>query len=165
MPTSHPPRFGRFSQPLKPNDRHTLVMNRLFKALSAGSLLLLGGCVTVVDAQAPTEPEFPIRSPLQLSPRAELTSQILTAELAGKRDQLDVALVHYRQAAAALDATGRSEDRALARDVRGFLEAHPDMTATPELFAVRYARKLEAARPKPEPPAPEPPLPDQGRRR
>lgn len=71
----------------------------------------------------------------------------------------------YRQAAAALDATGRSEDRALARDVRGFLEAHPDMTATPELFAVRYARKLEAARPKPEPPAPEPPLPDQGRRR
>ena len=101
MPTSHPPRFGRFSQPLKPNDRHTLVMNRLFKALSAGSLLLLGGCVTVVDAQAPTEPEFPIRPPLQLSPRAELTYQILTAELAGKRDQLDMALVHYRQAAAA----------------------------------------------------------------
>lgn len=101
MPTSHPPRFGRFSQPLKPNDRHTLVMNRLFKALSAGSLLLLGGCVTVVDAQAPTEPEFPIRPPLQLSPRAELTYQILTAELAGKREQLDVALVHYRQAAAA----------------------------------------------------------------
>ena len=101
MPTSHPPRFGRFSQPLKPNDRHTLVMNRLFKALSAGSLLLLGGCVTVVDAQAPTEPEFPIRPPLQLSPRAELAYQILTAELAGKRDQLDVALVHYRQAAAA----------------------------------------------------------------
>ena len=71
----------------------------------------------------------------------------------------------YGQAAAALDATGRSEDRALAHDVRGFLEAHPDMTATPELFAARHARNLEAARSKPEPPAPRPPFPDQGRLR
>ena len=101
MPTSHQPRFGRFFRPLKPNDRHMLVMNRLLRTLSIGSLLLLGGCVTVVDAQAPAEPEFHIRPPLQLSPRAELTYRVLTAELAGKRDQLDVALANYRQAAAA----------------------------------------------------------------
>jgi type IV secretion system T-DNA border endonuclease VirD2 len=62
----------------------------------------------------------------------------------------------YGQAAAALDATGQAEDRALAHDVRGFLDKHPDMNATPDIFAVRHARNLAAARQKPEPPAPEP---------
>jgi type IV secretion system T-DNA border endonuclease VirD2 len=62
----------------------------------------------------------------------------------------------YGQAAAALDATGQAEDRALAHDGRGFLDKHPDMNATPDIFAVRHARNLAAARQKPEPPAPEP---------
>ncbi|MBK7542138.1 MAG: tetratricopeptide repeat protein [Candidatus Competibacteraceae bacterium] len=85
-------------------------MNRFLKLLSLGGLLLLSGCATVVDAQAPEQPadaqapeqptpEFEIRPPLQPSPRAELTYQILAAELAGKRDQLAVALANYRQAA------------------------------------------------------------------
>jgi len=100
---------GRFSRPSKPNDRYILPMNRLFKILSFGSLLLLSGCSTVVvlsgcstvvDAQAPTEPEFLIRPPLQSSPRAELMYEVLAAELAGKRNQLDVALSNYRKVAA-----------------------------------------------------------------
>ncbi|MGB5064078.1 MAG: hypothetical protein WBQ37_09985, partial [Candidatus Competibacter sp.] len=65
------------------------------------SVLLLGGCATVVDAQAPATPEYSIRPALQPSPRAELMYQVLLAELAGKRDRLDVALTHYRQAAVA----------------------------------------------------------------
>jgi type IV secretion system T-DNA border endonuclease VirD2 len=71
----------------------------------------------------------------------------------------------YSQAAAALDATGQPEDRMLASDVRGFLDKHPDMNATPEIFATRHARHLVQARPKPEPPAPEPLSGDRGRRR
>lgn len=78
-------------------------MNRFLQALSFCSLLLLSGCVTVVDAQAPAEPEFMIRPPLQSSPRAELLYQVMVAELAGKRDQLDVALKNYRQAAQTTD--------------------------------------------------------------
>ncbi|MFZ1830895.1 MAG: tetratricopeptide repeat protein [Candidatus Competibacteraceae bacterium] len=75
-------------------------MNKLLKMLGFGGLLLLsGGCVTVVDAQAPTEPEFTIRPTLQASPRADLMYQLLAAELAGKRDQLDVALSYYQKAA------------------------------------------------------------------
>ena len=62
----------------------------------------------------------------------------------------------YEQTAAALDATGQSDDRALASDVRGFLDKHPAMNATPEIFAAYHARNLAAARVKPEPPAPEP---------
>jgi type IV secretion system T-DNA border endonuclease VirD2 len=58
----------------------------------------------------------------------------------------------YEQAAAALAATGQNEDRTLAGDVRGFLDKHPDMNATPEIFAARHARNLGLARPKPEPP-------------
>ena len=54
----------------------------------------------------------------------------------------------YSQAAVALDATGRSEDRTLASDVRGFLDKHPDMNATPEIFAAHHARKLASARAK-----------------
>ena len=61
----------------------------------------------------------------------------------------------YSQAAAALNATGQSDDRILASDVRGFLDKHPDMNATPEIFAVRHARNLSAARSKPEPPTPD----------
>lgn len=75
-------------------------MNRLLKVLGFGSLLWLSGCATVVDAQAPAEPEFPIGPVLQPSPQAELMYRVLAAELAGKRDRLDVALVNYRQAAA-----------------------------------------------------------------
>jgi tetratricopeptide (TPR) repeat protein len=75
-------------------------MNKFLKMLGFGGLLLLsGGCATVVDAQAPTEPEFTIRPTLQASPRADLMYQLLAAELAGKRDQLDVALSYYQKVA------------------------------------------------------------------
>lgn len=77
-------------------------MKRLLKALGFSGLLL-GGCATVVDAQAPVESELSIRPVMQPSPRADLMYQVLVAELAGKRDQLDVALSHYRQVAAASD--------------------------------------------------------------
>lgn len=76
-------------------------MNTLLKGLGFGGLLLLSGCATVVDAQAPAETEFAIRPVLQPSPRAEWMYQVLAAELAGKRDQLDVALANYRKVAAA----------------------------------------------------------------
>ena len=71
----------------------------------------------------------------------------------------------YSQAAAALDATGQSEDRALANDVRVFLDKHPDLNATPEIFAVRHARNLAAARLKPEPSSPKHPTRDRGQGR
>ena len=71
----------------------------------------------------------------------------------------------YSQAAVALDATGKSEDRTLASDVRGFLDKHPDMNATPEIFAGHHARNLAAARAKPKLPAPEPSPRDRGRGR
>lgn len=61
----------------------------------------------------------------------------------------------YSQAAIALDATGQSEDRTLASDVRGFLDRHPEMNATPEIFAGHHARNLGIERPRPKPPAPE----------
>ena len=69
----------------------------------------------------------------------------------------------YSQAAVALDATGRSEDRTLASDVRGFLDKHPEMNATPEIFATHHARKLASARAKPELSAPEPSPGNRGR--
>jgi len=68
----------------------------------------------------------------------------------------------YGQAAAALDATGQSDDQALAHDLRDFLAKHPNVTATPEIFAARYARNLEATRPKPQSPS-EPSGRDRGR--
>ena len=77
-------------------------MNKFLKALGFSGLLL-SGCATVVDAQAPTESEFPIRPVMQPSPRAELMYEVLAAELAGKRDQLNVALEHYRKLAATSD--------------------------------------------------------------
>ena len=69
----------------------------------------------------------------------------------------------YRQAAGALDATGQSEDQALASDVREFLEKHPDLNATPEIFAARHAQSLGLDQPQPEPPIPEPSTRDRGR--
>jgi type IV secretion system T-DNA border endonuclease VirD2 len=48
----------------------------------------------------------------------------------------------YGQAAAALDATGISEDRQLAGDVRGFLAVHVGKNATPEVFAARHAKAM-----------------------
>lgn len=69
----------------------------------------------------------------------------------------------YGEAAAALDATGRIEDRALADDVHEFLDRHPDVNATPEIFAARHARNLASTRQHPA--APTPPTPDKGRRR
>ena len=74
-------------------------MNKLLKALSFSGLLL-SGCATVVDAQAPVESEFRIRPVMQPSPRSELMYQVLVAEVAGKRDQLNVALEHYRKVSA-----------------------------------------------------------------
>ncbi len=77
-------------------------MNKLVKALGFSGLLL-SGCATVVDAQAPADSEFSIRPVIQPSPRAELMYEVLAAELAGKRDQLNVALEHYRKLAFASD--------------------------------------------------------------
>lgn len=55
----------------------------------------------------------------------------------------------YRQAASALDATGSTDDRDLANDVRGFLDKHQGMNATPEVFAAHHSRLLDrASRPK-----------------
>ena len=62
----------------------------------------------------------------------------------------------YEQTAAALDATGQSEDRTLASDVRRFLDKHQGMNATPEVFAAHHALILAATRTKPERSAPKP---------
>ena len=48
----------------------------------------------------------------------------------------------YSQAAAALDATGQADDRELADDLRGFLDKHQGMNATPEVFAAHHTRRL-----------------------
>ncbi len=48
----------------------------------------------------------------------------------------------YEQTAAALDATGQSDDRELAGDVRAFLDKHQRMNATPEVFAAHHARRM-----------------------
>ncbi len=56
----------------------------------------------------------------------------------------------YQQAAAALDATGQSDDRELASDVRAFLDKHQGMNATPEVFAAHHAKLLNRAVPSPE---------------
>jgi type IV secretion system T-DNA border endonuclease VirD2 len=61
----------------------------------------------------------------------------------------------YSQAAAALDATGQADDRELASDVRGFLDKHQGMNATPEVFAAHYARIIAAERLKAEMPTPD----------
>ena len=71
----------------------------------------------------------------------------------------------YEQTAASLDATGQSDDRELASDVRVFLDKHQGMNATPELFAARHAQNLISAQQRYDPPAPEPSPYDRGRRR
>ena len=71
----------------------------------------------------------------------------------------------YGQTAAALDATGNAEDRKLAQDVRGFLDKHEKMNATPEVFAARHAQILAAERQKRDLPTPDRPSPDRGRSR
>lgn len=53
----------------------------------------------------------------------------------------------YHQAASALDATGSTEDRDLASDVRGFLDKHQGMHATPEVFAAHHAQLLNRTGP------------------
>jgi type IV secretion system T-DNA border endonuclease VirD2 len=71
----------------------------------------------------------------------------------------------YSQAAAALDATGQADDRELASDVRGFLDKHQGMNATPEVFAVHHARIIAAEKSKAELPAPDRPPKNHGRGR
>lgn len=48
----------------------------------------------------------------------------------------------YSRVISALEATGQIDDRALAQDVRGFLDRQLEMRSTPEIFAARYARQL-----------------------
>ncbi len=61
----------------------------------------------------------------------------------------------YEQTAAALDATGQSNDRDLAKDVRTFLDKHQSMNATPEVFAAHHARRILAEQNKAEFPPPD----------
>jgi type IV secretion system T-DNA border endonuclease VirD2 len=71
----------------------------------------------------------------------------------------------YEQTAAALDATGQTDDRDLAKDVRTFLDKHQGMNATPEVFAAHHSRALSHVLP---PIAIKPPdqlPPDKGRSR
>ncbi len=71
----------------------------------------------------------------------------------------------YGQVAAALDATGVSEDRTLAGDVRKFLDKHLGMNATPEVFAARHADAIRRASLQPKVDPPGRPPPDRGRTR
>ena len=71
----------------------------------------------------------------------------------------------YRAAAVALDLTGDRDDHDLAGDVRGFLDRHPHMNATPEVFAARHAQSLQRTQLSPDiDPADRQP-PDKGRGR
>jgi type IV secretion system T-DNA border endonuclease VirD2 len=71
----------------------------------------------------------------------------------------------YEQTAAALDATGKAEDRDLATDVRGFLNQHQGMKATPEVFAARHAKLLNRTVPPMDVKPPDRPPPGKGRGR
>lgn len=71
----------------------------------------------------------------------------------------------YTKAATALDATGHADDHLLANDVRDFLDKHPDMNATPEVFAAVHARNLREGYPKRVLPSPDSALHDRGRAR
>ena len=73
--------------------------------------------------------------------------------------------VAYGQTADALDATGNTDDRKLAEDVRGFLDKHDKMNSTPEVFAARHAELMKRALPKPEVAPPDRPSPRPGRGR
>jgi hypothetical protein len=71
----------------------------------------------------------------------------------------------YEQTAAALDATGQTDDRELASDVRAFLDKHQGMNATPEMFAAHHARRMAAVPNKAVSPAPDRLPKDPGRGR
>ena len=71
----------------------------------------------------------------------------------------------YQQTADALDATGQTDDRELAKDVRTFLDKHQGMNATPEVFAAHHARIIAADQSKAALPAPDRPPKDHGRGR
>jgi len=71
----------------------------------------------------------------------------------------------YEQTADALDATGKADDRELAKDVRTFLDKHQGMNATPEVFAAHYSQKLQLNRQSPDGLAPAPTDPQRGRSR
>ena len=71
----------------------------------------------------------------------------------------------YRQAASALEATGSTDDRDLASDVRGFLDKRQGMNATPEVLAAYYSRQLSRSAPPSDIKAPARPSPDKGRSR
>ena len=73
--------------------------------------------------------------------------------------------VAYGQTADALEATGNTDDRKLAEDVRGFLDKHDKMNSTPEVFAARHAELMKRALPKPEVASPDRPSPRPGRGR
>ena len=73
--------------------------------------------------------------------------------------------VAYGQTADALDATGNADDRKLAGDVRGFLDKHDKMNATPEVFAARHAQLMKRALPSPGIAPPDRPPRDRGRGR
>jgi type IV secretion system T-DNA border endonuclease VirD2 len=71
----------------------------------------------------------------------------------------------YEQTAAELDATGQTDDRELAKDVRTFLDKHQGMNATPEVFAAHFARIIAADQTKAVSPAPDRPPNERGRKR
>ena len=71
----------------------------------------------------------------------------------------------YSRVTAALDATGVPEDRTLADDVRGFLDAHLGMNATPEVFAARHAASMDRASKAAKVDPPDRPPRDRGRTR
>ena len=71
----------------------------------------------------------------------------------------------YEQTAAALDATGQSDDRDLASDVRAFLDKHQGMNATPEVFAAHHAKLLNRRMPPMDIKPPDRPPPEKGRGR
>lgn len=51
----------------------------------------------------------------------------------------------YEQTADALDATGQTDDRELAKNVRTFLDKHQGMNATPKVFAASHWKRLSQA--------------------
>ena len=94
--------------------------------------------------------------------RGQATLPVFVARGTERWQEIRVA---YSQAAAALDATGAAEDRELASDVRGFLDKHLGMNATPEVFAALHSQKLQLARQKPDELAPRPTDPGRERSR
>ncbi len=71
----------------------------------------------------------------------------------------------YQQTADSLDATGQTDDRELAKDVRTFLDKHQGMNATPEVFAAHHAKRLDRSVSPMDAKPPDHMLPDKGRGR